>query len=95
MGAVKSVILPQALRLAIPFWSNKLIYTLKYISLAFTGGAGVMAQAKVVAARNFRYLEVFIIVAFIYIYIITVTAFTQVLDMVEKKVKIPGLESRE
>jgi polar amino acid transport system permease protein len=92
LGAIKSVILPQALRLAIPSWSNELIYMLKYTSLAFTVGAPeLMAKAKIIAARNFRYLEVFIIVAFIYI--IIVTGFTKVLDVVEEKVKIPGLES--
>lgn len=92
IGAIKSVILPQALRLAIPSWSNELIYMLKYTSLAFTVGAPeLMAKAKIIAARNFRYLEVFIIVAFIYI--IIVTGFTKVLDVVEEKVKIPGLES--
>lgn len=91
-GAIKSIILPQALRLAIPSWSNELIYMLKYTSLAFTVGAPeLMAKAKIIAARNFRYLEVFIIVAFIYI--IIVTGFTKVLDYVEERVKIPGLES--
>jgi len=91
-GAIKSIILPQALRLAIPSWSNELIYMLKYTSLAFTVGAPeLMAKAKIIAARNFRYLEVFIIVAFIYI--IIVTGFTKVLGIVEERVKIPGLES--
>ena len=91
-GAIKSIILPQALRLAIPSWSNELIYMLKYTSLAFTVGAPeLMAKAKIIAARNFRYLEVFIIVALIYI--IIVTAFTKILDIVEERVKIPGLET--
>lgn len=94
VGAIKSIILPQALRLAIPSWSNELIYMLKYTSLAFTVGAPeLMAKAKIIAARNFRYLEVFIIVAFIYI--IIVTGFTKVLDIVEERVKIPGLETGE
>ncbi|MFP4507905.1 MAG: amino acid ABC transporter permease [Candidatus Acetothermia bacterium] len=94
VGAIKSIILPQALRLAIPSWSNELIYMLKYTSLAFTVGAPeLMAKAKIIAARNFRYLEVFIIVAFIYI--IIVTAFTKILDIVEERVKIPGLETGE
>ncbi len=92
VGAIKSIILPQALRLAIPSWSNELIYMLKYTSLAFTVGAPeLMAKAKIIAARNFRYLEVFVIVALIYIVIVTL--FTKVLETVEKKVKIPGLES--
>ncbi|MFW6048585.1 MAG: amino acid ABC transporter permease [Candidatus Bipolaricaulota bacterium] len=91
VGAIKSVILPQALRIAIPSWSNELIYMLKYTSLAFTVGAPeLMAKAKIIAARNFRYLEVFIIAALIYIVIVTL--FTKVLDIIEERVKIPGLE---
>ncbi len=91
VGAIKSIILPQALRIAIPSWSNELIYMLKYTSLAFTVGAPeLMAKAKIIAARNFRYLEVFIIVALIYIVIVTL--FTKVLDIIEERVKIPGLE---
>lgn len=91
--AIRHIILPQALRIVIPPWSNELIYMLKYTSLAFTVGAPeLMAKAKIIAARNFRYLEVFIIVAIIYL--IIVTAFTKILDIIEQRVKIPGLEMR-
>lgn len=37
--AIRHVILPQALWLSIPSWSNELIYTLKYSSVAYMIGA--------------------------------------------------------
>jgi len=86
-----NIILPQALRIVIPSWSNELIYTLKYSSVAYMIGAPeLMAQGKFIAAENFRYFEVFLVVAFIYM--VAVLIVSRVLNMVEKRVRIPGLQ---
>ena len=88
---IMNIILPQALRIVIPSWSNELIYTLKYSSLAYMIGAPeLMAQGKIIAAENFRYFEVFLVVAFIYL--IAVLMVSRVLNAVEKRVRIPGLQ---
>lgn len=98
MGLTKSkaiiyIILPQALRLAIPSWSNELIYLLKYTSLAYIINAPeLMGQAKIIGAESFRYFEVFSVVALIYLVIVLIL--TRVLDWVEKALKIPGFEIR-
>lgn len=98
MGLTKSkaiiyIILPQALRLAIPSWSNELIYLLKYTSLAYIINAPeLMGQAKIIGAETFRYFEVFSVVALIYLVIVIIL--TGVLDRVEKALKIPGFEIR-
>jgi polar amino acid transport system permease protein len=93
LQAVRYVILPQALRLVIPPWSNELIYTLKYSSVAFIIGAPeLMATGQIIASRNFRYFEVFLIVACIYL--VCVLVISKLLDVVEQKLKIPGLEMR-
>ena len=96
MGKLSSVwyiILPQALRLAIPPWSNELIYMLKYTSLAFVVGVPeLMGRADIIAARNFRYFDVYLIVAIIYLVIVNL--FASLLSLVEKRVKIPGLEMK-
>lgn len=85
------VILPQALRRVIPSWSNEFIYLLKYTSLAYIIGATeIMTAAKIIASRNYRFFEIYLIVAFIYL--IIVLFFTKILSIVEKKVKIPGFE---
>lgn len=97
MGKLKSIqyiVLPQALRMVIPPWSNEAILMLKFTSLAFMVTVPeLMAQGRMIATRNFRYLEVFSIVAIIYM--IVVLIFTHLLDMLEKKVSIPGLEMRK
>jgi len=89
--AIVNIILPQMFRIVIPSWSNELIYTLKYSSVAYMIGAPeLMAQAKFVAAQNFRYFEVFLVVAFIYL--IAVVILSRILSVVEKRVRIPGLQ---
>lgn len=93
LQAIRYIILPQALRLVIPPWSNELIYTLKYSSVAFIIGAPeLMATGQIIASRNFRYFEVFLIIAFIYL--ICVLVISKLLDIAEQKLKIPGLEMR-
>jgi len=88
---IVSIIIPQALRIVIPSWSNELIYTLKYSSVAYMIGAPeLMAQAKFIAAENFRYFEVFLVVAFIYLVVVVVLS--HLLDLVKRKVRIPGLQ---
>jgi len=88
---IMNITLPQMLRIVIPSWSNELIYTLKYSSVAYMIGAPeLMAQAKFIAADNFRYFEVFLVVAFIYL--IAVVVLSRILSVVEKRVRIPGLQ---
>lgn len=93
LQAIRYVVLPQALRIVIPPWSNELIYTLKYSSVAFIIGAPeLMATGQIIASRNFRYFEVFLIIAFIYL--VCVLVISKLLDIAEHKLKIPGLEMR-
>jgi polar amino acid transport system permease protein len=93
LQAIRYIILPQALRLVIPPWSNELIYTLKYSSVAFIIGAPeLMATGQIIASRNFRYFEVFLIIAFIYL--VCVLVISKLLDIAEQRLKIPGLEMR-
>ncbi len=89
--AIVNIILPQMFRIVIPSWSNELIYTLKYSSVAYMIGAPeLMAQGKFIAAQNFRYFEVFLVVAFIYL--IAVVVLSRILSVLEKRVRIPGLQ---
>lgn len=90
--SILNIIIPQALRIVIPSWSNELIYTLKYSSVAYIIGAPeLMAQAKFITAENFRYFEVFLVVAFVYLVVVSLLSW--ILRIVEKKVKIPGLQT--
>lgn len=90
MQAIRHIVLPQMFRLVIPSWSNELIYLLKYSSMAYMIQAPeIMSQGRLIASRNFRTFEVFIIVALIYLVLVSILS--KILDMVENKFRIPGL----
>jgi len=89
--AICYIILPQALRIVIPQWSNESILLLKYSSIAFAIGVPeLMAQAQMIGYSTFRFFDAFLIAAFIYLVLTTVLA--QLLDMLAEKVRIPGQE---
>jgi polar amino acid transport system permease protein len=88
--AIRYVILPQAFRIVIPSWSNELILMFKYSSIVFSVTLlDLMGVGKRIAARNFRYFEVFIVVALFYLALVFII--TQLLRLLEKRVHIPGL----
>ncbi|HBY57157.1 MAG TPA: amino acid ABC transporter permease [Candidatus Atribacteria bacterium] len=88
--AILYIILPQALRRAIPGCSNEIIYLVKYSSLAFMVTCVELTGAgKIIATRYFKYTEVFLVVGIIYLLMVSVV--TKFLDMLEKKLEIPGL----
>jgi polar amino acid transport system permease protein len=90
LQSIGNIILPQALRISIPAWSNELIYLLKYTSIAYLilvtelFGEGVQITAK-----NFRFIEIFALIAIIYL--VTTVVFTEIIDRVERKVALPGI----
>jgi polar amino acid transport system permease protein len=84
--AIARVILPQALRLALPSWSNEAAYLPKYSSVAFLVTVPeLMARAKVVIAENLRPLEVYLVVGLIYI--ATIASISKILDMIYERYK--------
>ncbi|MBU0496718.1 MAG: amino acid ABC transporter permease [Candidatus Thermoplasmatota archaeon] len=88
--SIQNIILPQALRISIPAWSNELIYLLKYTSIAYIISVKELtAEGKFIAADTYRYLEIFAMIAIIYL--ITTIIFTEVIDQIEKRVHIPGI----
>lgn len=87
--AVRTIILPQALRRVIPSWTNEFIYLLKYTSLAYIIGAPeMMAQAKFIASRNFEFFKVYLLTAIIYLAV--VWGFAEIFSAIERKLRIPG-----
>ena len=89
-NAILYIILPQALRRAIPGCSNEIIYLIKYSSLAFMVTCVELTGAgKIIASRYFAYTEVFLVVGAIYLLMVSVV--TKALNMLEKKLEIPGL----
>jgi polar amino acid transport system permease protein len=90
LKAIGNVILPQALRLSIPAWSNELIYLIKYTSIAYIILVRELtAEGKFIAVQTYRFLEIFAIIAIIYL-VLTII-FTEVIDRIERKISIPGI----
>lgn len=91
--AIAHVILPQALRTSIPAWSNELIYLLKYTSIAYIiQVVELTAEGKFIAADTFRYLEIFTMIAIIYLSLTFL--FTEIIDQIEHRIRIPGLGTK-
>ena len=88
--AFRHIVFPQAMRIVIPAWSNELIYMLKYSSLAFVVGVPeLMGRANLIAARNFRYFELYLIVAGIYI--VLVWSLAGMVSILDRYIRVPGL----
>ena len=65
--ALTRVILPQAFSVALPPLGNSFISLVKETSLVFNiSVVEIMAAAKIVGSRSFRFFEVYIVVALIY-----------------------------
>ncbi len=65
--AMTRIILPQAFTVALPSLGNSLISLLKETSLIFNISViEMMAAAKIVGSRSYRFFEVYIVVALIY-----------------------------
>jgi polar amino acid transport system permease protein len=90
LQSIRHVILPQALRVSIPAWSNEFIYLLQYSSVAYIIQVSELtAEGKFIAAQTFRYLEVFTMIALIYL-VLTVIS-TEIIDRIAKRLSIPGI----
>jgi len=83
------VVVPQAVRRALPGIGNEIIYLIKYSSLAYVVTCvELTGQGKIVASETFRFTEVFMVVGAYYLALVTVASF--ILRKVEKRIAIPG-----
>lgn len=68
VATFRHVILPQAVRLALPGTSTMLVDLLKGTSLMVTiGGAELMTEAGVIVGDTFRAMEVYVVIGVIYV----------------------------
>ncbi len=87
--AIKNVVLPQALRLSIPGWSNEFSILLKDSALCFALGApDIMARTHFVASRTYEYLPLYIVAGFLYFFITLIGV--RILRFLERKYAIAG-----
>ena len=89
MQCIRSVVLPQALRISIPAWSNEYSILLKDSAMCFAlGTPEIMARTHFVASRTYEYLPLYIAAGCIY-FLITLAGIT-LLRRLERRVRIPG-----
>ena len=87
--AICFVILPQALRLSIPGWSNEYSIVLKDSAVTYAlGVAEIMARTHFVATRTYQHLPLYLMAGLIYL--LLTYAGVRGLRLLEEKVRIPG-----
>jgi polar amino acid transport system permease protein len=89
LQAIRNVVLPQAVRLAIPPWSNEAAIVIKDSSLVYALGVPeILRRAQLIGASSQRYLLAYMSAAVIYFLLVFGT--TKILTMLEKKLAIPS-----
>lgn len=83
------IILPQALRISIPGWSNEYSIILKDSAVTYAIGlTEIMTRGKFIATRTFKPMPIFLTCALIFL--ILTYGGVKFLNLLEKKVRIPG-----
>lgn len=83
------IIVPQAVRRALPGCGNEIIYLIKYSSLAYIITCiELTGEGKIIATKYFRFTEVFLVIGLYYLVLVTLA--TIGLRRLEKKLYIPG-----
>ena len=88
LQALRRIILPEAIEVALPTLGNSMISIIKSTSLAFTCAVvEITAQGKILAGKTYRYFEAYVSLAIIY-WVLTIII-EQGIRFIEKKIKIP------
>jgi len=91
--AILYIILPQALRISIPGWSNEYAILLKDSAITYAIGVmEILTRANFVATRTYKPMPIFLSCAVIFI--ILTYGGVKILALLENKVKIPGYGER-
>jgi polar amino acid transport system permease protein len=89
LATIRSIILPQMIRRAIPGCANEITYLIKYSSLAYLVTViDLTGQGRLIAYATFRFFDVFLIVGLIYLGLVTIAS--HFLQLLEQKLRIPG-----
>ena len=89
LQAIRYVVLPQAVRLAIPPWSNEAAIVIKDSSLVYALGVPeILRRAQLIGASSQRYLLASLSAAVIYFVLVYAT--TRLLNLLEQKLSIPS-----
>mgnify|MGYP005833441101 FL=1 len=88
--AVFYIILPQALRLAIPAWANEPVSLLKATSVVFLIAVPeLMTRAKLIASRTYDPINSYFAVAILYLFLVYLV--DAVMKWLERRARLSGL----
>lgn len=83
------IIIPQAMRKALPGCGNEIVYLIKYSSLAYVVTfMELTGEGKTLATEYFRFTEVFAIIGLYYLLLVSLAIF--VLKKVDAAIHVPG-----
>lgn len=89
LRAIAAIILPQALRLAIPGWSNEYTVIMKDSAVTYAlGVAELMARTNHVASRTYQHFWLYLMVGCVYLLLTWLG--TRALRLLEERVAISG-----
>jgi polar amino acid transport system permease protein len=92
--AIRHVILPQALRLSIPAWSNEYSIVVKDTSLAYAVGViELVREGRYIIVRTFEPMLIYVTIALIYL--VLTYAGNKLLRYLEEKSRIPGFVTQQ
>ena len=93
-GAARAVILPQALRMSLPAWSNEYSILLKDSAVAFTISCPeLMFRFKSVASTNYKFLLMYALAGLAY-YLLTAAGVGLIMKL-HRRTRFPGLAGAE
>jgi len=88
---LRHVIIPQALRIVIPSWTNEFCSLTKSSSVvAYVGLFDLVGAGREIIGLTYDVLPVWLVIAGIYL--AWITGFTKLMDIIYEKKKIPGVE---
>lgn len=89
---VLHIVIPQAVRKALPGCGNEIIYLIKYSSLAYVlTFIELTGQAKELTSTTFHYIEIYLTAGMYYLAMTTLAAW--LLKYLEKKTYVPGFSA--
>jgi polar amino acid transport system permease protein len=91
LKAILHIIMPQALRIVIPPWSNEPISLIKASAVVFIIAVpDLMTEAKLIITRIYDPIGIYLIVALFYLVIVMLLS--TIINTIERSLRIPGLE---
>jgi len=94
LQAIANIILPQALRLAIPAWSNEFSSVIKDTTLAYAVGVnGVLRHARYIMVRHYE-LAMLAYITVALVFLLLTYGGNWLLGLVERRLALPGFQMK-